>query len=198
VLRFSERATADMIQNVNRTTKRLIRNEIEEAFFARESVEQIRDRIVSVLDGDVSTVRAKRIAETEVTKLTGFAGQEAIGQSGLEQKEWLSTLDRTTRDTHAGLNGDRVPVGSKFRASDGDEAEHPGSFRSAGNNINCRCAVVAVFPMKSLSPDEKKALWDKREKQRQPLDKSFMESSRKMFTMQLDAILTRFDVLAGL
>lgn len=197
VIRFSEGTTATMIANVNRTTKRLIREEIEEAFLQRETIGQIQDRIRDVFTGQISDVRVARIAETEVTKLTGFAGQEAIAQAGLEQKEWLSTLDGSTRDTHSALDGQRVATTGKFRSPSGAEATHPGAFGVASEDVNCRCAVAAVFPEKSLSPQQKKDLWHKREKQRDPLDKSFMEVSRKMFTMQLEATIKRIEELTG-
>jgi len=196
VTRFAEQTTAQLIKNVNRTTKRLVREEVTDGFLQRETLDEIRSRITDVFQGDIASVRAQRIAETEVTKLTGFAGNESIEQSGLQQKEWLSTLDGSTRDTHSGLDGQRVGVEAKFRSSSGGEAKHPGAFGIAHEDINCRCAIAAVLPEKSLSPMEKKDLWNKREKQRQALDKNFMEVSRKMFRIQLDAILKRMEEVA--
>lgn len=196
VVRFSENTTATMLSNVNRTTKRLVRNEIQEAFLAREKLPQIRERIKQVFKGQVADVRAKRIAETEVTKLTGFSAHEAIKQSGIQKKEWLSTLDGSTRDSHVALDGTIIDVDAKFRTINGDEGLYAGDFSTASENINCRCSVAAVFDGKSMDAPEKRELWHKREKQREGFDKSFMEVSLKMFTMQLEVIDKRLTELS--
>lgn len=129
-------STANLIRNVNETTKKRIRRQMGIAFDNQETVAQIRDRIESVFV-EASGYRAQSIAVTESTRLTGFSSDEAISQSGVQFKEWLSTLDGSTRDAHSRMDGQIVSRGSKFVAPSGQTTDHPGGFGIARLDINC-------------------------------------------------------------
>ena len=56
-------------------------------------------------------------------------------------KIWGTMLDEKVRDTHAYLEGMKVPLDAEFYTYDGDHAQAPGGFTDANNNCNCRCAL---------------------------------------------------------
>ena len=189
--------TAKSVAQINKTSKRMLKDTIAEALENRESLSDIRERVVEIFDGKVSDYRAQMIAVTESTAATGFSAIAAMEQSGIEQKEWLAVIDGATRDTHAALDGKVVNVAEDFIAFDGDSADAPGGFSDAGNNINCRCAVAAVFTdaEKARTFDERRQLWEERDRKRQSAEKEIMTVSRKIFTMQGKAVLKRIDHL---
>lgn len=192
-------STASLIRNVNDTTKKRIRQQINEAFDSQEGVTEIRQRIEDVFT-EASTTRARAIAVTESTRLTGYASAEAIDQSGVEYKEWMSTMDGNTRDAHAKMDGQVVPAGGKFTAPGGQHADHPGGFGIARLDINCRCAIAAAFPEKSakaMTDQERRELWGIREKTRTGAEKEILESFEKIFTMQRDAVLKKISDITG-
>lgn len=190
-------STANLIRNVNETTKKRIRRQMGVAFDNQETVAQIRDRIESVFV-EASGYRARNIAVTESTRLTGFASDEAISQSGVQFKEWLATLDGSTRDAHSRMDGQVVTRGGKFVALGGATADHPGDFGIARLDINCRCAVVAAFPEKSARTEiERRAAWDAREKRRKRHEKEILELFQKFFTMQKEAVMQKVTDIAG-
>lgn len=189
--------TGSLIRNVNETTKRRIRKQIAAAIDANEGVAQIRTRIESVFS-EAQGIRAQMIAVTESTRLTGYAADQAIIQSGVEFKEWIATLDGHTRDAHRSMDGQVVPRVGKFKAPSGEEAAYPGGFPSASLNIRCRCAVAAAFPTKSARTDmERRAIWNLREKKRREGEKEVFETFQKIFTMQGQAVLQKIKDIAG-
>jgi len=96
-----------------------------------------------------SAYRSAMIARTE-SHAAGNAGSlESATESGVVMaKEWISTEDERTRD---GDNSDydhtnvaNVPIDEPFIVS-GEELMYPGDpSGSAGNVINCRCAIGYV------------------------------------------------------
>lgn len=57
-------------------------------------------------------------------------------------KEWDSTLDGHTRDTHRGLDGTIIPVDDYFETING-RALYPGGFDVAKEDCNCRCFCLS-------------------------------------------------------
>lgn len=189
--------TAELVTQVNNTTKRLLKDTISEALDNRESLDDIRERVVEIFNGDISDYRSQMIAVTESTAATGFAAVAAMEQSGIEQKEWLAVIDGATRETHAAMDGQVVGVKEDFVSPDGDRADAPGGFSDAGNNINCRCTIAAVFSdnEKARTFDERRQLWEERDRKRQSAEKEIRALSRKIFIMQGEVVLERIDHL---
>lgn len=65
----------------------------------------------------------------------GSTGREPL----LIYKEWMTMMDDKVRDTHDYLEGMKVPLDAMFMTFDGDQAEAPGGFELAENNVQCRC-----------------------------------------------------------
>ncbi len=96
-------------------------------------------------------VRAEVIARTETTRAAGFGSQEGMVQGNVERKCWLATKDQFTRDSHAEMDGQIVPVDQDFKSPSGAHGPHPGDLgTSAAENVNCRCVSIAI-------PDEASA-----------------------------------------
>ena len=57
-------------------------------------------------------------------------------------KEWRTLRDNKVRETHEYLEGEEVDIDEEFYTFDGDHALHPGGFKKASNNVNCRCYLV--------------------------------------------------------
>lgn len=190
---FVKNRTGALIRQINDTTRRRIQDQIGEGIAAGEEYDLIADRVGSVFE-DASTTRAQMIATTESTLTAGFAATEAIAQSGLQRKRWVTTMDGHARDTHAAMNGQVVSVEGFFRSPSGQEAEYPGGFPSAAENINCRCAVIAAFDGEK-SADAYRDEWLKREEKRQAAEDTMLATMRQYFDIQRDAVMDRLKIL---
>jgi HK97 family phage portal protein len=195
---YIKASTSELVSQINRTTKKLLKQEISDAIAQRESFDSIKLRVMDVFGGNISEYRAAMIAATEATAATGFAADTAMLQAGIEMKEWLATPDAKTRDTHASMDGQKQRVDDYFISPSGDRGKFPGGFGSAGENINCRCAVAAVFDdeARSASTEQSRALlWEKREAKRITAEKRLMTTAKKIFTMQGAEVLKRMNSL---
>lgn len=120
-----------------------VRTELEEGITAGESISKLSDRIRGKFN-DISATRARTIAMTETAAAYGAARQEAMEQSGVEYKQWLTSGAGNVRAAHAAANGQTVPVGEPFDVG-GETLECPGDpTGSPGNVINCHCVAIAV------------------------------------------------------
>lgn len=91
--------------------------------------------------------------ETEITRLVATDGHrvrmDARQQAGdfLEaagftvEKTWISSLDERVRDTHTLLHGTTLPIEGFFHTVNG-EAQAPGLFGIAEEDVNCRCSLT--------------------------------------------------------
>lgn len=81
--------------------------------------------------------RAAQIAQTRTTWAGNFGRNEVARQSGRESKTWRVNSGNP-RSAHVGMNGETVPIGSRF--SNG--MLWPGdSAGGAANIANCRCSI---------------------------------------------------------
>lgn len=89
--------------------------------------------------------RAETIARTEVIGAYNGGLEEGFKQSGVvSAKVWIAALDDRTRDTHAQLHDQQVPLGDKFVSSSGASGPAPGQMGAAAEDINCRCTIEAI------------------------------------------------------
>lgn len=100
-------------------------------------------------------MRAERVARTETAGLLNAGQLAVLDETHLRTdvasatKAWLSVLDERTRKTHVEAHGQTVKLAEPFLVG-GEQAMYPGDPNlSAGERINCRCAVIAgdVFAM---------------------------------------------------
>lgn len=142
VLNFQEVQLSTFSKDVTDTTKTALRATVSEGTAAGETIDEITDRVKDVFT-EAKTSRAKMIARTETVGAANFGSQESYEQAGVEEKEWLATLDDRVRDSHAALDGDVVGLNETFN----NGLAYPGDpTGDAGEIINCRCTLVPVVP----------------------------------------------------
>jgi SPP1 gp7 family putative phage head morphogenesis protein len=120
-----------------------IKSAVETGLDKGESIEKLSDRLRSEFNA-LGKDRARVIAMTETASAYGAARQEAMEQSGVEFKKWLTSGAATVRPAHAAANGQTVRVDEPFEVG-GESLEGPGDPNgSPGNVINCHCVAIAV------------------------------------------------------
>jgi hypothetical protein len=152
---FLAKVAADHVTQINTLTRDLLRQNLVEAQAGGESIKQVLERIRDVFDGGLSSMRANRIARTEIVTLTNTSRHEAARQSGVVQKKrWISALIPTTRKepdgaNHADMHGIEVDFDQPFlvknRAGSEDRMDSPGDLSASPENVvNCIC-IASYF-----------------------------------------------------
>lgn len=121
---------------------------ITQSILQGESIPDAAKRISLVMRmNENSAVRAARTAITGAENAGRVHSYERAKRIGIDlEQQWMATLDMRTRHSHRQLDGQRVPVGGKFKV-DGIELEYPGDPTAPGEYVyNCRCTLVAWFP----------------------------------------------------
>ena len=90
-------------------------------------------------------MRGALIARTETHGAANYGADGAARATGLKlRKEWVSAEDERTRESHRLADGETVGMDQAFNV-DGERLMYPGDpSASAGNVINCRCAVSHI------------------------------------------------------
>jgi len=130
-LAFLRSVSERMATNINATTH----DQLGKAVAADDADAEVA-RVFEVAAG----TRAARAATTTVTTFSGFATQEAAKQGAgtRAHKTWLTTSNNP-RPTHAAINGETVPLDSKF--SNG--LMWPGDAEgNASETSGCECELV--------------------------------------------------------
>lgn len=131
-----------------------LNREMETWVKSKKSVDDLIDRIRSVTG--MSYNQARRVAQTERTRVQGQARYEAIKELNKTlvgqrryRKEWVARSDEKTRDTHAELSGTVQYADRYFVTSTGARLMYPGDPRAPAEEvINCRCYIRKMAPRK--------------------------------------------------
>lgn len=95
--------------------------------------------------GNVTMNKAYTIARTEGHRITEQSRQDArqkAKEAGADVvKQWDSTVDKRTRETHVKLDGQIRELDEPFKVN-GHKAMYPGGFGVAKEDINCRCTAL--------------------------------------------------------
>ena len=123
-----------------------IRNQITQGIIQGERLDQIAKRL-STATGSQNMRQMIMHARTAMTSAQNAGRQiryeEAEKKDIKLHKEWMATFDNHTRDAHRELDGQKVPVGKKFKV-DGYEIDYPGDPHAQPYLIyNCRCTMVS-------------------------------------------------------
>lgn len=108
-----------------------------------------------------NTIRIARTEGHRVQQQSTLDAQKAAQETGAKiKKQWCSTLDDRTRDTHRQLDGVIVDVDEEFTLPGGLHAQYPGGFGDPAEDCNCRCCLLqrAVW---GLDEDELDTLKDR-------------------------------------
>lgn len=129
-----------------------LNREMEKWITSKKSVSDLIARIRDA--AGMSYDQAKRVAQTERTRVQGQARYEAIKEINKQRvgmkrykKQWVARQDNKTRDTHAELSGTVQYADRYFVTSTGARLLYPGDPSApAGEIINCRCYIRKVAP----------------------------------------------------
>ena len=148
IVKSIQRKTEDMklsqrlYKNANELKKN-IKAEITRGLSQALTYSKIARNISLYSEADMN--KAYRIARTEGGRVQSEAKFEAMKKAkdnGADVvKQWDSTLDDRTRETHARLDGQIQEIDETFKI-DGKEAMYPHGFGIAEEDINCRCVVL--------------------------------------------------------
>lgn len=127
-----------------RELKDVVKAEITRGFSSGKGYGWMARRIA--LKTSVSSSRAYTIARTEGHRVTSEAEMDCMAaakEKGADVvKEWVSTLDSVTRETHVELDGQVRELEEEFVIpSSGARAMYPGGFGIAKEDVNCRCCM---------------------------------------------------------
>lgn len=125
-------------KEITSTTYNKLKAEFTESFDNNETRQQLIKRVESVYNG-FDKNRAKTIARTETHGAVQKGSFEGSKQAGAEIKIWVSVMDDRTRDSHAYLDGEEVPLDKAF-SNGGMYPSDPKLDPS--ESINCRCMMA--------------------------------------------------------
>jgi hypothetical protein len=144
--------TRETIAQVTTTTREQIVAQIAHGDKEGWGVAKIARAMTSVVPS-ISRSRAALIARTETHNASQTGSFQAAKQVGVPMwKQWIAISDGRTRDSHAEMSRDPIPMDEPFQVlrSDGgvDHMMHAGDREngSAENTINCRCSIGFVRP----------------------------------------------------
>lgn len=149
---------------VTRTTHKTLDRAIRKGLAEGDTLDQMTARVRGVLT-NYTDYQARRVARTETTGGMNHGGQIERDELGIEEKEWVSTLDSRNRGADATSAFDHLTPDGQVVANDqpfivsGEELMYPGDGSrgaSAGSLINCRCTAVASFDSASPRPKPKR------------------------------------------
>ena len=142
-------------KEINQTTYDELRKKIDaslaEGIEAGESIPNLSTRILEAVDGvydNMSGYRAEMISRTESMASVNFGQSVVYEEEGVEEKEWIATMDEDTRDAHASADGEVVKVSDDFEVG-GEALAYPGDPKGSASNLcNCRCTIAPVVSLK--------------------------------------------------
>jgi HK97 family phage portal protein len=137
---IAERANR-LAGNVSATTYEAIQTVVTAGRQDGLGVREIADAIQeNVFGGEISEVRAIRIARTETIGALNAGEHTAAIESGvIKSKEWLTQGDGRVRESHAAIDGNRVAINAQFP----NGLEYPGDQAGdAADVIQCRCTLL--------------------------------------------------------
>lgn len=191
--------------DVHETTREALRQTLTEGVLAGESVDDLAVRVEDVFDA-ADTVRAERIARTEVVGASNWATRAAQKASGVVKKRaWVATRDGRARESHLDLDGKEAGIDEPFKFVSGDHSgdsvDYPGGSGIASEDVNCRCTTLAVIDdelderdgialhAKNLSTERLDAAFRAYDKRLVPWERDMVDAVRAGFRAQQRDVL---------
>ena len=144
---FVDVNTATWVTEIDDTTRKRLAKVIDNSYNDGLSTEATGVALRNAVIG-MGVYRANLIARTEVHRIASFANETVAENMKIDgtMKEWIAIQDARTRFTHSIASGQMVPQ-KEFFVVGGERLKYPGDPRgSAGETINCRCAVMYRTP----------------------------------------------------
>lgn len=136
-LSFIQKFAFDNIKKLTEDVKDKLRQEMSIGLMNKESIPQLKLRILNVMDTSIS--RAEMITRTETNRAFNMGHFQAARDSGLIlKKEWSTHEDERTCSQCGYLDGQKVDFNAKFKTLDGEE------FLLSPAHPNCRCRILYI------------------------------------------------------
>lgn len=134
---------------VDETTRASLHDTLTTGVANGEGALELTERVNEVFDF-ADTVRAERIARTEVASSSNFTTFTAHQDSGLVAiREWIAVGPPRTRISHrAPTDGQRRALNELFDVGT-SQGPYPGAIDDASENFRCRCTTVPVFELEA-------------------------------------------------
>jgi len=146
VVQAVEAIVYDFTGEITEYTQQQLVELLQEAVSEGWTIPQLSDELAQLYAG-FKPPRSERIARTETNKAYNLGTQWGYVQEGVKKRGWLSALDARTRVMpfdHVSAHGEEQPMGKPFERT-GEPMDYPGDPNgSAGNIVNCRCAIYPV------------------------------------------------------
>jgi HK97 family phage portal protein len=198
--RYIREVGGEKISIINDTTAAALREQLTEGIKSGESIRELSTRVSEVFDTRKSPYELERIARTEVIGASNAAAIVSMEVSGVvDGKEWISTMDGRTRDSHIDMDGQEVPLHEPFKFPNGATAQFPGGTGLPSEDINCRCTIAATskdvdadgVETKALSMERKSAIWKRFDEQATRWERKAMPLLAKGFTQQQSMVIEK-------
>lgn len=149
--KFIRESAGNLIKEIDETTKKRLRDELEEGIKEGAGIPELQKRVKKVFDNATDS-RAEMIARTEVIKASNFASVESWRQSGVvEAKEWLTAGDERVDPLCLAMDG-KVMILKDIFFKEGDTftvGEHSMTFEhdvpEPPMHVGCRCTLIPVL-----------------------------------------------------
>ena len=130
---------------------------ITEGYTSGKGINIVANMLTRRFD-QLETWEAKRIARTEIHNSHNQGVMKIYNEVGVEYTQWIAADDDRTRDSHAEINGEIIPLGGKY--SNG--LEYPGDTNGDIEEwINCRCSNAPfVIPYGYMAPPDKEQFYE--------------------------------------
>jgi len=130
-----------------------ILSSIEDSMKAGDSRDEMAKAIRTAAN-EITEGRSKLVAQTETAVAYGVGRHEAMKQAGVMFKGWLSSRNRSVRDSHIKADHkymkDPIPLDVPFIVG-GSTLMHPGDPDGPAREVcNCHCVQVAIPPEEAL------------------------------------------------
>lgn len=129
---------------INGATRDELQKIVNDGIAAGDSNLNIRDAITDKYSQYKST-RSIVIARTETHMATVGGTFTTYQVAGIEQKEWLTTIDGREREWHQTMDGQIKPINEPFISGNNNELMFPGDPNAPADEvIQCRCALLPI------------------------------------------------------
>ena len=133
---FVVQSVGEHITEISEATKLAVKAQIAEGLQALEGTPQIAKRLQGLYEG-FGRNRSYVIARTEVGGAANYGTHSAAKQSGVvETHTWVSSRDGRVRDSHQAIDGETVPLGTRYSNGCLFPNDPAGA---ADETIQCRC-----------------------------------------------------------
>lgn len=139
--------------------ERHVRSAITQSLLQGESVPNAAKRLSQIADMNrAASLRDARTMINAAEQGGKLAEYEELAEEGVNiEKGWMATLDDRTRDSHAEMDMEYVPVDEPFSNGLMEPCDPSGDPEEV---YNCRCTLVSRIDGRSISQEERRSNLD--------------------------------------